>query len=71
MLLANARPNTASANTTLYKNRLAELQRGIPTSYDQSAFIASLGASRSSRMRDVLFWILDGDDAPAKEENSV
>lgn len=41
--------NTASANTTLYKNRLAELQRGIPTSYDQSAFIASLdGAATSS-----------------------
>ena len=24
-----------------------------------------------ARMRDALFWILDGDDAPAKEENNV
>ena len=41
--------NTASATPQIYKSRLAQLQREIPTSYNQSEFIASLdGAAATS-----------------------
>lgn len=40
--------NTASATPQIYKNRLTQLQREIPTSYNQSEFIASLDGAASA-----------------------